>query len=89
MLVDTGSSVTIINPKLFEEIDPNRELNLIETDIKLKSANGHDIPVLGKCPFSLKLGNKVFPYIFITALTESNIFVTIILLAYTSRNPGF
>ena len=72
MLVDTGSSVTIINPKLFEEIDPNRELNLIETDIKLKSANGHDIPVLGKCPLSLKLGNKLFPHTFLIALTENS-----------------
>ena len=72
MSVDTGSSVTIINPKLFEELDPKRELNFIETDIRLKSANGHGITVLGKCPLSLKLGNNLFPHTFIVSLTENS-----------------
>ena len=72
ILVDTGSSVTIINPKLFEEIDPKRELNFIATNIRLKSANGNDISVLGECPLSLKLRNKLFPHTFVIAQIENS-----------------
>ena len=53
MLVDTGSSVTIINPKLFEEIYSMRKLNVIAINIRLKSANGNNISA-GECSLSLK-----------------------------------
>ena len=72
MLVDTGSSVTIINPKLFEEIDPKRELNSIATNIRLKSANSNHISVLGECPLNLKLRNKLFPHTFVIAQIKNS-----------------
>ena len=64
MLVDTGKRITIINPKLFEEIDSMRELNLIAANIRLKSANGNNISA-GESPFtcSLKLRDKLLLYI--------------------------
>lgn len=62
ILIDTGSSVTIINPTLFKEINSNNELNLIKTSVRLKSAKGDDIPVLGQCLLSLKLGNREFSH---------------------------
>ena len=48
-------------PKLFEEIHSMRELNLIATNIRLKSANGNNTSAR-ESPFSLKLRDKLLPY---------------------------
>ena len=69
MLVDTGSSVTINKPKLFEGIDSMRKLNLIATNIRLKWANGNNISA-EECPRNLKLRDKLFPYTLIIAQIE-------------------
>ena len=73
MLVDTESSVTIINLKLYEEILSMRELNLITSNIRLKSAIGIGNNISAEeCPRSLNLRDKLFPHTFINAQIENS-----------------
>jgi hypothetical protein len=58
ILLDTGSSLTIASPKRLEKFDPSQKPNLIDSNVRLKSANRENIPVLGECPLPITLKDK-------------------------------
>lgn len=74
ILVDTGSSVTIINPKLLREVDLENRSDLVitESSLRLKSAKGDDIPVVGECTLSIFLGNFEYFHNVVVAEIENS-----------------
>lgn len=74
ILVDTGSSVTIINPKLLREVDLENRSDLVitESSLRLKSAKGDDIPVVGECTLSIFLGNLEYFHDVVIAEIENS-----------------
>jgi predicted aspartyl protease len=71
ILVDTGSSLTIVNPTLFNEINPDNKIKLTKTNVRLRTAKGDDIPVLGECLLSIMLESKEFSHNCIIAQIEN------------------
>ena len=53
ILIDTGSSVTIISPELFDRLILS--VNIKSSNIRLRSANGENIEVMGECSVNFVL----------------------------------
>jgi hypothetical protein len=45
--VDTGASITVFNPRLYESIPPHKKPPLNPTNIYLQTATGADVPIAG------------------------------------------
>jgi predicted aspartyl protease len=57
-VIDTGATASIIN---VEKLPPNIKLNEINNNVKLVTANGSDLILLGIVEFKLELQNTIFP----------------------------
>lgn len=75
ILLDTGSSLTIVNPRLLEKLDSSQKPNLAISDVKLKSTNGENIPVLGKCPLRTTLRKIEITHTVFIANIESSFII--------------
>jgi hypothetical protein len=56
MLVDTGASVTILNQKFLNTIDPSLKPEILPVNIKMKTATGEISSFLDQIAVELKLG---------------------------------
>jgi len=59
-LVDTGSTYTVIDEALYNDIPESKRAPLGSANIRLKSANGEYINVLGGSTVDIKLGRQTF-----------------------------
>ena len=75
ILLDTGSTLTIVNPELLEKLDSSQKPNLAFSAVRLKSANGENIPVLGECPIQITLRNIEITHTVLIADIESNFII--------------
>lgn len=62
MLVDTGSSVTILQKRLFERLPLNERPEVKPVNITLTTATGDTFPFLGKVKLTFKLGKQTFQH---------------------------
>ena len=60
LIVDSGSSYTLVDMGVYESIPQELRPELEETDLRLRSANGQILKVHGKTVIKLLIGNKVF-----------------------------
>lgn len=60
LLIDSGSSTTLLSKRVFDRIEPSLRPELIATKHRLQGANGKDIMVLGRVRTTLMLGKGCF-----------------------------
>ena len=58
LLIDSGADVTILSSKTFDNLDQNPKIE--PTDMKLISASGDSIPVIGTCQIPIQLGSSLY-----------------------------
>ena len=56
MELDTGASVTIVLKSIWNDVLTSKPLQ--QTDVKLRSYSGHEIPVVGEAKVQLSYGNQ-------------------------------
>ena len=59
-LIDTGASVTIINPRIYENIDIQARPVLQNAEVMMTMADGKNLNCLGKGSFRLKINGECF-----------------------------
>ena len=57
MLIDTGSSVTIINKSIFEKVKSSNEIDIIPINLKFVTATGEVCKFMGKAKLNMKIGH--------------------------------
>ena len=62
MLVDTGSSVTLIDKTVFHEIECSARPTLLQSNSTLKAVNGEPLDVCGKMDIALGIQGRLYTY---------------------------
>lgn len=62
MLVDTGSTYTIVDIGFFNNIPLKNRSELRKVNLTLKNANGQNLQVHGEAELSLEIGNKILDF---------------------------
>ena len=70
ILIDTGSSATIISPELFDRL--MLSVNIKSSNIRLRSANGENIEVMGECSVNFVLGDVQVSHTVIVANIQNS-----------------
>jgi len=73
-LIDTGCSLSIISINVYQRISEALKPELMENEIPMKTADGSELPDLGKVTLKVKVGKREFFHTFVVAdLTNDSI----------------
>ena len=61
MLLDTGSSVTIMNQSIYEEINTSQRPELKQSDPQLRTVNGEPLDVFGVANVNIVIDGRQYP----------------------------